>query len=146
MLVGFLATCKMFTQHTHTQPQLGSDWLKRRPQPNFMAKNGALLSSLSLSPSVTTSASHRVPMLLCCIVTSFCFAPPFPAAAAPPLTNLQRLTYLTCWHALNRMSDDDDGDDGHAGRHCSKARNTLRQFAAAKRADDGEWRRMTVGT
>lgn len=54
---------------------------------------------------------------------------------------MQRLTYLTCWHALNRMSD---VGQGTAGRHCSKARNTLRQFAAAKRADDGEWRRMTV--
>lgn len=146
MLVGFLATCKMFTQHTHTHSLTTSTWLRLAEKTSPTKFHGekwriavvAVAVAVAVSDDVSVASRSNVALLHCYFIL---FCPPFAAAAAataPPLTNLQRLTYLTCWHALNRMSDE--------GRHCSKARNTLRQFAAAKRADDGEWRRMTVGT
>lgn len=115
LLVGFRYLQNVYPTHTHTtSAQLRLT--ERRPKPNFMAKNGALLSLSSPSP-VTTSPLRCVAIavaqrsnvaLLHCYFILFC---PWPTLRhnVPPtlhtLTNLQRLTYLTCWHALNRMSD-----------------------------------------
>lgn len=150
-LWGF-GTCKMFTQHTHKLSLAQTD--RKTSQTEFHGEKWriAVVAVAVATDDVTTALRRRRIAFQCCfaaLLLHFVLPMAHPAALCTPapilhtLTNLQRLTYLTCWHALNRMSDVGRGTRDE-GRHCSKARNTLRQFAAAKRADDGEWRRMTV--
>lgn len=152
LLVGFRHLQNVYPTHTHTHKLSLAQTDRKTSQTEFHGEKWRIAVVAVASDDVTTALRRRRIAFQCCfaaLLLHFVLPMAHPAAIRTPapilhtLTNLQRLTYLTCWHALNRMSDVGRGTPDE-GRHCSKARNTLRQFAAAKRADDGEWRRMTV--
>lgn len=128
--VSLLAKC---LPNTHTHPT--TTWLrlteKTSPTEFHGEKWRIAVVAVAVGDDVSVASRSNVALLHCYFIllrSSLCslhlsltlsLSPP-----PHPSTNLQRLTYLTCWHALNRMSDD--------GRHCSKAEeihcdNLLRQ-------------------